>query len=355
MDDYADFTVTYEPDYQSGFDFGSSYDFSPSDFTFGGDIYSDYGFDPGAVDWSSAFGLSPQVSSDGWDFGPGNWYDSNFEPYSADMALMLDINNMGREAMLDQLRSQGLTEDQIANVMAGNTAGGVSPYSGESLGESIGYDFSSPEQDRAMAAQREALPGALKAAAANKSIQERLAAVSQKAVENYVKQQEAKQKFADSGLGKAAAAANAAGLVYQALAGKNKGSAPVKTSARSSTVEDTGPKASGTRAIKTQYASGGAVELPQNVKGGLLPVSLNIAKRLVRGKDGGQDDTIDARLSPGEYIIDAEVVSALGDGNTEAGAKKLDKMRYNVRKHKRSGGLAQIAAKSKEPEEYLKG
>ena len=53
--------------------------------------------------------------------------------------------------------------------------------------------------------------------------------------------------------------------------------------------------------------------------------------------------------------MDAEVVSMLGDGNNKAGAKKLDEMRYNIRKHKRSGGLAQIAEKAKKPEQYMKG
>lgn len=76
---------------------------------------------------------------------------------------------------------------------------------------------------------------------------------------------------------------------------------------------------------------------------------------LIPGDDDGQEDSIEAMLSPGEYVIDAEIVSALGDGNTEAGAKKLDEMRYNVRKHKRSGGLSSIPAKAKTVEKYLKG
>jgi hypothetical protein len=77
-------------------------------------------------------------------------------------------------------------------------------------------------------------------------------------------------------------------------------------------------------------------------------------KGVVKGSDGGQADTVDISVSPGEYIIDAEVVSMLGDGNTDAGAKKLDKMRENIRGHKRTGGLASIAAKAKNPEQYLR-
>ena len=48
----------------------------------------------------------------------------------------------------------------------------------------------------------------------------------------------------------------------------------------------------------------------------------------------GQADTVSAKLSVGEYVIPADIVSSLGDGNTEAGAKALDEMLKNVRKHK---------------------
>lgn len=49
---------------------------------------------------------------------------------------------------------------------------------------------------------------------------------------------------------------------------------------------------------------------------------------------GGRADDIDARLSEGEYIVDAETVALLGDGSVEAGAKKLDQLRENIRRHK---------------------
>lgn len=57
-------------------------------------------------------------------------------------------------------------------------------------------------------------------------------------------------------------------------------------------------------------------------RGGALPVM------------GGRADTIDAKLSEGEYVIDAETVALLGDGSVQAGAAKLEKLRQNVRKHK---------------------
>lgn len=79
------------------------------------------------------------------------------------------------------------------------------------------------------------------------------------------------------------------------------------------------------------------------------------ALRLVQGGTGGQDDAVNARLSDGEYVFDADAVAALGDGNTEAGAAKLDKMRENIRAHKRSASPKKIPPKAKSPEQYLRG
>lgn len=47
---------------------------------------------------------------------------------------------------------------------------------------------------------------------------------------------------------------------------------------------------------------------------------------LIKGNGDGMADEILAKVSPGEYIITAQAVSALGNGNTDAGAKKLDGM-----------------------------
>lgn len=41
-----------------------------------------------------------------------------------------------------------------------------------------------------------------------------------------------------------------------------------------------------------------------------------------------------AKVSNKEYVMDAETVALLGDGDPDAGADELDKMRVNVRKHK---------------------
>ncbi|QDH50427.1 hypothetical protein [Caulobacter phage KcrB] len=54
----------------------------------------------------------------------------------------------------------------------------------------------------------------------------------------------------------------------------------------------------------------------------------------VKGPGTGRSDSIKANLSDGEYVIDAETVAMIGDGSPKAGAKKLDELRINVRKHK---------------------
>lgn len=50
--------------------------------------------------------------------------------------------------------------------------------------------------------------------------------------------------------------------------------------------------------------------------------------------EGGPMDSQEAALSEGEYVIPADVVSMLGDGNTDAGAKILDQMCEQIRKTK---------------------
>jgi hypothetical protein len=54
----------------------------------------------------------------------------------------------------------------------------------------------------------------------------------------------------------------------------------------------------------------------------------------VSGDGDGRSDSIPARLSDGEYVMDAETVSMLGDGSSKAGAKKLDQFRVKLRKQK---------------------
>jgi hypothetical protein len=83
---------------------------------------------------------------------------------------------------------------------------------------------------------------------------------------------------------------------------------------------------------------------------------LNAMARFVQGGGTGRSDEIDAKLSDGEYVIDAETVAMLGDGSSKAGAKRLDEMRAEIRKHKgKTLARGKFSPDAKSPLSYLKG
>jgi hypothetical protein len=86
---------------------------------------------------------------------------------------------------------------------------------------------------------------------------------------------------------------------------------------------------------------------------------MNLAKgRYLNGATDGMADKIPANiegkqpaaLSHGEFVIPADVVSHLGNGNSEAGAKRLYSMMDKIR-HARTGTTKQ--GKQINPNKYL--
>lgn len=74
----------------------------------------------------------------------------------------------------------------------------------------------------------------------------------------------------------------------------------------------------------------------------------------VGGEGDGRSDDIEARLSDGEYVIDAETVALLGNGSSKAGADALDKLRVAVRKHKgRDLAKGRFSADARDAHDYL--
>jgi hypothetical protein len=78
--------------------------------------------------------------------------------------------------------------------------------------------------------------------------------------------------------------------------------------------------------------------------------------RLLKGPGDGVSDSIPAvigkrqpaRLADGEFVIPARIVSELGNGSTEAGARKLYAMMERVQKsRKKSIGKKKVAVNSK--------
>ena len=90
-------------------------------------------------------------------------------------------------------------------------------------------------------------------------------------------------------------------------------------------------------------------------KGGLTSLAKG---RYLTGETDGMADKVranidgrqEARLSDGEYVIPADVVSHLGNGNSDAGAKVLDRMLSRVRKA-RTGNKKQ--GKEIDPKKFL--
>jgi len=76
----------------------------------------------------------------------------------------------------------------------------------------------------------------------------------------------------------------------------------------------------------------------------------------VHGAGSGREDAIDAKLSDGEYVIDAETVALLGDGSNRHGAQQLDRFRVNLRKAKgKNLARGEFSVKAKRPEAYMAG
>ncbi len=95
---------------------------------------------------------------------------------------------------------------------------------------------------------------------------------------------------------------------------------------------------------------------PEQPPGGMAMGGLNTVARLVRGGGTGRDDTVAARLSDGEYVMDAETVAMLGDGSTKAGAQRLDQFREQLWRHKgRALARGKFSPNAKSPLAYLKG
>jgi hypothetical protein len=107
------------------------------------------------------------------------------------------------------------------------------------------------------------------------------------------------------------------------------------------------PQSGSTGAGESDYANGGiAYGLGGYSDGG----------RLLKGPGDGVSDSIPAtigsnqpaRLADGEFVIPARIVSELGNGSTEAGARQLYAMMERVQKgRKKSVGKGKVAVDSK--------
>jgi hypothetical protein len=109
----------------------------------------------------------------------------------------------------------------------------------------------------------------------------------------------------------------------------------------------------------TNYAGGGIAALAQ---GGMYNLgSYSDGGRLLRGPGDGVSDSIPAvigrkqpaRLADGEFVIPARIVSEIGNGSTEAGARKLYAMMDKVQSARRATVGKGRVAKNTRADRYL--
>jgi hypothetical protein len=118
--------------------------------------------------------------------------------------------------------------------------------------------------------------------------------------------------------------------------------------------------------IRQRYAAGGiSGGLGALARGGAVPQynlgGYSDGGRLLRGPGDGVSDSIPAtignrqpaRLADGEFVIPARIVSELGNGSTEAGARKLYAMMDRVQKARgKTTGKSRVAANTRS-DKYL--
>jgi len=79
----------------------------------------------------------------------------------------------------------------------------------------------------------------------------------------------------------------------------------------------------------------------------------SMANLYVKGEGDGTSDSVPAMLASGEFVIPADVVSSLGNGDNDAGALTLDEFLKVIRQHKRSAHPSELPEDSKGPLAYL--
>ena len=70
--------------------------------------------------------------------------------------------------------------------------------------------------------------------------------------------------------------------------------------------------------------------------------------------EGGTANPVPAKIADGEYVFPAAFVTALGSGDNKKGAEILDGLRTRLRAHKRGAPLDKIPPKAKDPMDYIK-
>ena len=73
----------------------------------------------------------------------------------------------------------------------------------------------------------------------------------------------------------------------------------------------------------------------------------------VTGEGDGTSDSVPAMLATGEFVLPADIVSSLGNGNNDSGSKVLDSFLKVIREHKQDHDPKDLPPDSKGPLGYL--
>ena len=110
------------------------------------------------------------------------------------------------------------------------------------------------------------------------------------------------------------------------------------------------------------YAQGGIADLPHMAGGGISDLGgYSDGGRLLKGPGDGVSDSIPAvisgkqpaRLADGEFVVPARIVSELGNGSTDAGARKLYEMIDRIQSSRRKTLGGKKYAKDTKTDKFL--
>lgn len=312
--------------------------------------------DPLSFSGDSLWPLTPQADAAGGYFGtnPMDFMDLNALINSPLAQTDLwsvnpfdEANDSWMSTGLDYLNPALSEIDNLAKFRAGLT-----DFTDASASSNSAYDFMA----EALGIPRPStLTGAQRTAAAERAAQGSSGASRQQG------SQQGTSRASDA-LQSALKAASMAGTLYKLATGDNGLSA--EDVARRDSIRDLGPNFGAAQAKRSArgYKKGGKILDEGGAHGGLLQLAAAIAEIMhsqMPGMEddddlaGGQDDVIDIKAAPGEYVFDADIVAAIGDGDNDAGAKRLDKMRQNIRAHKRGGPVTSIPPRAKSLKQYM--
>jgi hypothetical protein len=309
------------------------------------DDYSDYdwsAWDAAADDYMSNRGYSDTTeevqdwqnvsgggSMEGWGYSDGVWTDPSGESYNMryltpndQLSLGGILSKLGQQAAQQLVKSftnpNGSTDWRSVMAAAGGLYG---LYQSNQAPEKTGYQGGIPKYE----AVREAAPNTF-------DPNRRPGSGGQR----YFSQTQFAAPGEAAATARTAAKEEAAGL--EALNRAN----PAQQR-RASPTADAAQKGAESAKVREGTAASKVIETmapPKFATGGILALAKGGEPRYLGGATDGMADKIparidgkqEARLSHGEFVIPADVVGHLGNGNSEAGAQRLYSMMDKIRK-----------------------